>query len=118
MSPATWMAVGVIGGTASVARMLGTLWLGRGMPFRGTLIVNLAGTFALGILVGAHVTGDALLLAGAAFLGAFTTFSTWVHEVALLWEAGRRRPACVLLTGALAGGLTAAGAGWGLGGLL
>jgi CrcB protein len=111
MSALTWVAVGAVGGVGSVARMQGTLWLGRGVPFRGTLAVNLIGAFALGLLAGADVTGDTLLVLGTGLLGAFTTFSTWVHEVVGLWQAGRRRPAALLLGGALLGGLAAAALG-------
>lgn len=111
MTAGTWIAVGAVGGAGSVARMLGTLWLGRGVPFRGTLLVNLAGAFALGVLTGADLSPDALLVAGTGLLGAFTTFSTWVHECVGLWQDGRRRTATGLLVAALAGGLAAAALG-------
>lgn len=111
MSAVTWVAVGLVGGVGSVARMLGTLSLGRGVPFRGTLAVNVLGAFALGVLTGADISDDALLIAGAGFLGAFTTFSTWMREVVGLWQDGRRRTAAALVCGALATGLAATAAG-------
>ncbi len=46
----------------------------------GTLVVNLTGSFVLGLLTGLSVTGDALLLFGTGLLGAYTTFSTWMVE--------------------------------------
>jgi CrcB protein len=49
-------------------------------PPYGTLIVNLTGAFALGVLAGAGVRGAALLILGTGFLGAYTTFSTWMVE--------------------------------------
>lgn len=111
MSVLTWVAVGAVGGAGSVARMQGTRWLGRGVAFRGTLAVNVLGAFLLGLLAGADVTGDGLLIAGTGLLGAFTTFSTWMHETVGLWQDGRRRPAALLLGGALAAGLAAAALG-------
>ncbi len=48
--------------------------------FIGTLAVNLSGAFALGLMHGASASGTWLKLAGAGFLGAFTTFSGWMLE--------------------------------------
>lgn len=111
MSAGTWIAVAALGGLGSVGRVLGTVALGRGLPVRGTLLVNLAGSFALGVMSGAGVSGDALLLAGTALLGAVTTFSTWMHETAGLWALGRRRDAAGLVGVALTAGLAAAAVG-------
>lgn len=118
MTAGTWIAVGAVGGAGSVARMYGTLWLGRGTAWRGTLAINLLGAFLLGVLSGADVTGAWLLVAGTGLLGAFTTFSTWMHEVVVVWQGGRRRLAATLLGGALAAGLVAAGLGRLLGGAM
>lgn len=102
MSAAVWLGVGVLGGAGAVARVLLTR-LGGG-PVRGTLLVNVLGALALGVLAGAGVDGDALLLLGGGLLGAFTTFSTWMAE------AHERRSA-TLVAGALALGLGAAALG-------
>ncbi len=56
-------------------------------PF-GTLAVNVLGSLVLGVLHGAGVTGDAMLLAGTALLGSFTTFSAWMAETESLRERG------------------------------
>ncbi len=111
MSAGTWIAVAALGGLGSVGRVLGTVSLGRGLPVRGTLVVNLAGAFALGVLSGAGVSGDAQLLAGTALLGALTTFSTWMHETVGLWALGRRRDAAGLVALAVIAGLAAATVG-------
>ena len=73
----------------------------------GTFVVNLSGAFVLGALNGAHVTGDWLLIAGTGFLGAYTTFSTWMVET--IGDAG-----LVYLFASMAGGLATAGLGWAL----
>lgn len=41
-----------------------------------TLIVNLLGSFLLGLIVGKGIHGGLYLLAATGFMGAFTTFST------------------------------------------
>jgi CrcB protein len=55
----------------------------------GTFVVNISGAFVLGVLAGAALHGDALLLAGTAALGSYTTFSTWMFESHRLGEEGR-----------------------------
>ena len=67
---------------------------GRDFPL-GTLMINLTGTFALGLLVGVGATGNLLLLAGTATLGCYTTFSTWMLETYRLAEDAEPRPAVV-----------------------
>lgn len=67
-------------------------WLGRDFPW-GTLVVNVAGSFFMGLLAALLVERLALgpawragLLVG--FLGAFTTFSTFALETVELFEGG------------------------------
>jgi CrcB protein len=101
-------ALAVLGGLGAMARFLldGAVSsrLGRAFPF-GTLAVNLTGAFALGVLYGAAVGGDALRLAGVGFLGAYTTFSTWALEAHRLGEDGRTRLGLANLMVSLALGL-------------
>ena len=91
---ALWLGVGAIGGLASIARFaVHGLFPGdsaAGFPL-GTLAVNLTGSFALGVLVGAGVGGDAYLLLGTAALGSYTTFSTWILDSERLVRANGRR---------------------------
>jgi CrcB protein len=92
VSLAVLAGVGALGGVGALARLLldraVSLRAGSGLPW-GTLAVNLSGAFALGVLVGAAVSGDALRLAGAGLLGAYTTFSTWMLESHREAEEGR-----------------------------
>jgi hypothetical protein len=75
----TWLGVALLGGVGALTRFgLDALVQRRirgDFPL-GTYAVNLSGSFALGLLTGLAVTGTALLLAGTAVLGSFTTFST------------------------------------------
>ncbi len=45
-----------------------------------TLIVNLSGSFLLGLIIGANLAHSLQLLFGTGFMGAFTTFSTFKLE--------------------------------------
>jgi len=87
VSLAAWIGLGLLGGLGAVARVvLGAAVDARaGSPFPwGTLVVNVMGALALGVLVGAELGGDGYALAATGFLGAFTTFSTWVVDSRLL----------------------------------
>ena len=86
-----WMGIAVLGSIGAIARFLldglvSQRW-GRDFPF-GTLVINLSGAFLLGLLTGLALTGNALLLAGTATLGSYTTFSTWMLETHRLAEDG------------------------------
>lgn len=48
--------------------------------WRGTLAVNVVGSFLLGVLVGIDPHPDVLLVVGAGTCGALTTFSTFALE--------------------------------------
>ena len=82
-----------LGGAAgSVARFLtvtATARVAGGWPW-GTLAVNVAGGFAIGvlyILLAPRTQLSPLLVAG--FLGGFTTFSAFSLDALRLWEAGQ-----------------------------
>lgn len=103
--------------------VLGTLaryGLGLVLPAPGhwplpTLLVNVAGAFALGwLLEGLAGRGpDAgrrrllRLTAGTGFLGAFTTYSTFSLDAVQLFDAGRPADAFGYLAASLAGGTVA-----------
>ena len=94
MSLPVVIGVGLLGGLGAIARFLldgqVSAWVGRDFPY-GTLAVNLAGAFLLGVFVGAALGKDAYSLAGTGLIGAFTTFSTWTLESHRLGEDGRLR---------------------------
>lgn len=84
-----WAGVMVIGGIGSVSRFLVDRTIARRMarsfPY-GTLTVNISGAVLLGFLAGLALPKDVALLAGTAFVGAYTTFSTWMLETQRLGE--------------------------------
>ena len=84
-----WVAVALLGGVGSVLRFLLDRAVARRVsrPFPlGTLAVNISGAALLGFLGGLALSKDAALLAGTAFVGAYTTFSTWMLETQRLGE--------------------------------
>jgi fluoride exporter len=121
VSALTLAGIGLLGGIGALGRFVldGAVSsrFGRGFPF-GTLAVNLSGALALGVLVGAAVSDDALRLAGTGLLGAYTTFSTWALESHRLGEDGRLPLGAVNFAVSLALGVAVAWAGEQLGGAL
>ena len=121
MSIGVWAATAGVGGAGALARF----WLdgaiarraGRSFPF-GTLVINVTGAFVLGLLTGLALTGNALLIAGTAAIGSYTTFSTWMLESQRLVEEGAVGAAALNLLGSLVAGVAAAALGKAIGGWL
>jgi fluoride exporter len=82
----------------------------------GTFTINVLGSLALGVLLGATTFAAApaelVALLGTGFAGAFTTFSTFAFETARLLQEGARLVAVVNVAASVAVGLVAAMAGW------
>jgi CrcB protein len=117
----TWIGVGLLGGAGALARFLLDGAVARRTPAWfpfGILAVNVSGSVLLGLLTGLALRGDALLLAGGALLGSYTTFSTWMRDSHGLAVDERRRALAVNLLGSLALGLAGVALGRWLGGLL
>jgi CrcB protein len=79
-----------------------TLLTGGGYPWN-TVVVNVVGSFAMGLLAGwwafrggSHQTLRLFLATGV--LGGFTTFSAFSLDAALLWERGRMAGAMLYIT--------------------
>lgn len=97
MTPLLFLALALAGGVGAMSRFaLDGVIRARTAPW-GTITINLSGSLALGILTGlaaASLLPDAwLAIAGAGFLGGYTTFSTAsVETVRILqerrWGAG------------------------------
>ena len=86
----------------------------------GTLVVNLSGSFLLGVLFALVVERSSLpsdirapVMIG--FIGAYTTFSTWMLESARLMESGAWLLAAANLGGSVLLGLIAVFAGLAVG---
>jgi CrcB protein len=121
MNPLVWVGVVVIGGLGSVARFMVDRTVARraarSFPF-GTLTVNITGAVLLGFITGLALSHTIALLAGTAFVGAYTTFSTWMLETERLTEERQVIPAVANIVVSVALGIGAAAAGQAIAGLL
>jgi CrcB protein len=89
----TILGLAIGGGLGALARyrVAGLVSTRSKSPFpAGTLTVNVLGSLMLGAVVGMVVSGripdSTLVWGGTGFLGAFTTFSTFVYETLQLIE--------------------------------
>jgi CrcB protein len=118
------VGVGLTGALGAGARYAIVKWVARW--WRGplpvaTLIINLSGAFALGVVTVALATSAQLparLLLGAGFLGGYTTFSALSFEALALTRRGEVRDAWLFVGGSLACGMIAAALGMALGAAL
>ncbi|WP_423751024.1 fluoride efflux transporter FluC [Salinirarus marinus] len=72
---------------------------------RGTVVVNVLGSVVLGSLTATPLGTSAMLVVGAGFCGAFTTFSSFAVDVAEFVENGEWRLAAGYAGGTLAAAL-------------
>lgn len=119
----TLLLVGAGGFFGAISRYLVDGWVanatGGGFPW-GTLVVNLTGSFVLGLLFAASVEREVLSPALRApvligFIGAYTTFSTLTLESWRLVEEGSYIAAFGNIGGSMLLGLVAVVAGLAIG---
>ena len=121
-----YLVIGLGGFLGANARYLVAGWvarlLGLGFPY-GTLMINVSGSFLLGLLMGLwqhHPLGflQPRLFLAVGFLGAYTTFSTFTYEILQLALEGQLFLVLVYLFGSVLLGMVAVLLGFVLGGLL
>ncbi|WP_223624603.1 CrcB family protein [Microbacterium sp. EST19A] len=119
MNPLLFLGAALAGGVGAVLRYLVDLgvarFAGRRLPW-GILLVNISGSFALGLVTTA--LPEAAFLLGAGLLGGYTTFSTAMLDTVALWRDGERPASALNAVGMLLLGLVAAGLGLALGAAL
>ncbi len=67
----------------------------------GTFIINITGAILLGILSSMDAGKNAYLLLGDGFLGAYTTFSTFMYEGFNLFKGNKKANAAAYILGSL-----------------
>jgi CrcB protein len=116
----TVLQVALGGAIGSVARYLTNVavmrGIGQGFPW-GTVIVNISGSFLMGVLVVWLAERGAMrhapfLMTG--ILGGFTTFSAFSLDAVTLWERGEIGPAMAYVLGSVLLSLVALFAGMAL----
>lgn len=118
MNPFLQVAMGgALGATARYAVYRAIAWHGPGFPV-ATGVVNVLGSFAMGLLVAfmAHRWNNdfaPLLLTGV--LGGFTTFSAFSLDALTLWERGQMAGAMIYVIGSVVLSLLAVTAGLAIG---
>ncbi len=112
------LAVGALGSLGAATRfgVDGAIRLRWSTAFPwATLLINISGSLALGILTGLVLyrgaSADVKLILGTGFCGGYTTFSTASFETVRLAQRGAYRLATVNAFGTLATCLLAAAAG-------
>ena len=92
----TYSAIALGGAIGACLRFALSEWMlhlfGRAFPF-GTLLVNILGSFVIGLLYGLLITEQIApnpwrIFIGIGVLGAFTTFSTFSMDTVLLLQQG------------------------------
>ena len=114
----TAVAIGAAGAVGALARWGLGSWFGQRFPTFpwGTLVINVSGSFVLGLLfvvlvergIGSSTTRLALM---TGLLGAYTTFSTFSLETFRLFEVGSARAALSNIALSVVLGLVGAWAG-------
>lgn len=119
MTPLLFLLASVTGGIGAGLRYLvdvGITALTKGRFPWGIIIVNITGSFALG-LVTASIP-EAGFVIGAGLLGGYTTFSTAMLDALALWRDGERPASVAHLFATWGGSVLAALAGLGVGSLI
>jgi fluoride exporter len=114
MTVVVWAGVAVLGGLGAVARFVldrsVAKRVARSFPF-GTLTVNLSGAVLLGFLGGLALSAHTALVVSTGFVGAYTTFSTWMFETHRLAEEREYGPAVANIVVSVLAGVAAAALG-------
>jgi len=110
------LLVGLGGAVGAVARFtVGELVdshpITQNLP-SSTLVVNILGTFLLGLLTFGGAGSETMLLVGTGACGAFTTFSSFSVQTVDRWEGGEQVLALGYALGTLALAGVALGIAW------
>ncbi len=93
----TMLLLSLAGGLGAASRFQADAFVARHNPFRvpiGTVVINVTGSFVLGVVTGLVVAGapgsTLQAVVGTGFCGGYTTFSTASVEATRLWIAEGR----------------------------
>ncbi|GGD90542.1 fluoride efflux transporter FluC [Microbacterium murale] len=119
MTPLVFLLASVAGGVGAALRYAADVgvsrFAGRRFPW-GIVIVNVTGSFVVGVVTAA--LPDAAFVVGAGLLGGYTTFSTAMLDSIALWKGGERPASVLHLLGTFAASVIAALVGLAIGAAL
>lgn len=99
MDPAYLLGTG--GAIGAVARYsVGKILVHDRFPV-STLVVNVVGSFVLGLVTVAELDSVVVLFVGVGACGSFTTYSSFSMQTVRLWETGDRLRASIYALGTL-----------------
>jgi fluoride exporter len=111
----TALAVALAGALGAAARYLLDRTvrhhLGHDQPW-GTFVVNISGSLALGVVVGALAEGTVRTVVGTGFLGAYTTFSAFAFETVTLSQREGTKATSYAISSLIVGVVAAAAGLW------
>ncbi|HEX2944986.1 MAG TPA: fluoride efflux transporter CrcB [Clostridia bacterium] len=113
--------IGFGGALGSIARYrLGKLLtekMNKTFP-AGTFLTNISGALLLGLVVSLRPPAGIMLFAAEGFLGAYTTFSTFMYEGFNLFQENEKLNAFIYILGSLFLGIVGYVSGFGIGKLI
>ncbi len=97
-------ALGAVARYKTIGRVSGLL--GHGFPW-GTVVVNVVGSFLMGLLIELvtlklTLSAEVRAFLAVGVLGAFKTFSTFALDVAVLWQRGELMATAAYIAGSTA----------------
>lgn len=105
--------IGIGGAAGSITRYQMGKWIAQkmdsGFPY-GTFVINISGALLLGLVGGIEPGKNASLLVSEGFLGAYTTFSTFMVEGFHLFQ-NKKKNAFIYMAGTLVLGIIGYAAG-------
>lgn len=113
-----YVAIGAAAGGVARLAFSGFVQQRAGADFpAGTLVINLTGSFLLGVLIryalqSASVSPEMRAMLTTGFCGGYTTFSTFSYETAVLMEDGEYGRAALYVGASVLGALLATFAGF------
>lgn len=121
MTPLVFVAAALAGGVGAAARyaldIAANRMLGTRLPW-GILVVNITGSFALGLVSAGLAGATGVWVLGAGLLGGYTTFSSVAVTTAVLADERRITASTLYAAGTFVGATVAALAGAAIGALL
>lgn len=106
-----FFGAGIGGAARQGVNLLSARLFGLNFPY-GTMIINVAGCFLMGLIAGyfalrGHLPQEMRLFLMTGILGGFTTFSAFSLDAITLWERGAVLPAALYVVGSVFASLLA-----------